>query len=34
VEGPINPQLPASILRGHPRVTVLLDRAAGSKLSR
>jgi len=34
VEGPISPRLPASILRGHPRVTVLLDRAAGSKLSR
>lgn len=33
VEGPINPKLPASILRGHKQVTVLLDRAAASKLS-
>ena len=34
VEGPISPRLPASILRGHREVTVLLDRAAASKLSR
>ncbi|HPY94445.1 MAG TPA: glucosamine-6-phosphate deaminase, partial [Clostridia bacterium] len=33
VEGSITPQVPASILRGHPRVTVLLDRAAASLLS-
>ena len=33
VEGPITPRLPASILRSHPSVTVLLDRAAASKLS-
>ena len=33
VEGPITPQVPASILRGHPRVTVLLDRGAASALS-
>lgn len=33
VEGPITPRLPASILRSHPSVTVLLDKAAASKLS-
>ena len=33
VEGPITPRLPASILRSHTSVTVLLDKAAASKLS-
>lgn len=33
VEGDIDPQVPASILRAHKDVTVLLDRAAASKLS-
>ena len=34
VEGPITPRLPASILRSHPSVTVLLDKAAAGKLTR
>ncbi len=34
VQGPIDPQCPASILQTHPRVTVLLDRAASVALSR
>ncbi|NLX82637.1 MAG: glucosamine-6-phosphate deaminase [Clostridiales bacterium] len=34
VNGPITPQLPASILRSHQSVTVLLDQAAASKLGR
>lgn len=34
VEGPITPGLPASILRTHPRVTVLMDRGAASLLTR
>lgn len=33
VEGPITPELPASILQQHPRVTLLLDTAAASLLS-
>ena len=32
LKGPITPRLPASILRGHANVTVLLDRGAASKL--
>ena len=34
VEGPISPDVPASILREHPNVTLLLDEAAASQLSR
>lgn len=30
--GPVTPQVPASILRYHPNVTVLIDQAAASKL--
>ena len=33
VEGLITPKLPASFLQVHPRVTVMLDRAAASRLS-
>ena len=33
VEGPITPDLPASILREHPQVTLLLDEAAASLLA-
>lgn len=32
VKGPVTPKLPASILRFHPRVTLLLDEAAAAKL--
>lgn len=32
VQGEITPRLPASILRAHPAVTVLLDKGAGSLL--
>lgn len=32
IKGPITPRVPASILRGHARVTVMLDRAAAAKL--
>lgn len=32
VEGDITPQVPASILRAHKDVTILLDRAAASKI--
>ncbi len=32
VNGPVDPQVPASILRMHKEVTVLLDREAASKL--
>ncbi|MFT8869608.1 glucosamine-6-phosphate deaminase [Liquorilactobacillus nagelii] len=34
VEGPVTPDCPASILQQHPDVTVILDQAAVSKLSR
>jgi glucosamine-6-phosphate deaminase len=34
IEGLISTQLPASILQVHPRVTVMVDRAAGRLLSR
>lgn len=34
VQGPIDPQCPASVLQVHPDVTVLLDRAAAVALSR
>ena len=34
VLGPIDPQCPASILQTHPRVTIILDRAAAVALSR
>ena len=34
VEGLITPRLPASFLQVHPRVTVMLDRGAASRLSR
>jgi len=33
VEGPITPDVPASILRQHPRTTLYLDRPAASRLS-
>ena len=32
VEGPVTPDLPASILQRHPDVTLLLDKAAAAKL--
>lgn len=32
VKGPVNPQLPASILQLHPDVTLVADKAALSKL--
>ena len=32
LEGPIGPDAPASLLRGHPCMTVLCDRAAGARL--
>ena len=32
LEGPITPQMPASILRQHPEVTVFLDREAAGEL--
>ncbi len=34
VEGPITAMVPASALQFHPRATILLDDAAGSKLTR
>lgn len=34
VEGPISPQLPASILRQHPRTTLFLDHDSASLLER
>lgn len=34
LEGPVTPRCPASFLSLHPRVTVLLDRAAASELSK
>jgi glucosamine-6-phosphate deaminase len=33
VEGPITPDVPASILRQHPRTTLYLDRPAASRLA-
>ncbi|HKV24374.1 MAG TPA: 6-phosphogluconolactonase [Candidatus Acidoferrum sp.] len=33
LEGPVDPQVPASILRTHPRVTLYLDRESASLLS-
>ncbi|WP_127942710.1 glucosamine-6-phosphate deaminase [Mycoplasma sp. ATU-Cv-703] len=33
LEGPVSPKVPASVLQRHPDVTVLLDRAAASKLT-
>lgn len=32
-EGPVSPDVPASILREHPNTTLYLDRAAASRLS-
>ena len=32
VTGPVTPQVPASILRTHPHVTILVDKAAGKLL--
>lgn len=32
INGPIDPEVPASILRAHQKVTVLLDKAAASRL--
>lgn len=34
VEGPVTPRVPASALRAHPRVALLLDEAAAACLSR
>ncbi|WP_137602697.1 glucosamine-6-phosphate deaminase [Paucilactobacillus nenjiangensis] len=34
VEGPVTEDLPASILQRHPNVTLILDEAAASKLSK
>ena len=34
VEGPVTPKVPASILQTHPAVTLYLDRASASLLSR
>jgi glucosamine-6-phosphate deaminase len=34
VEGPVTPDVPASILQRHPRATLYLDRAAASLLRR
>jgi glucosamine-6-phosphate deaminase len=34
VEGPVTPDVPASILQEHPRVTVFLDPPAASRLTR
>ena len=33
VEGPITPEVPASILQLHPDVTIVADEAAAAKLS-
>ncbi|MFK8111090.1 MAG: glucosamine-6-phosphate deaminase [Rubripirellula sp.] len=33
VEGPITPDVPASILRNHPAATLIVDRAAAGELS-
>jgi len=32
-EGPLSTELPASLLRGHPRLTIICDRAAASRLA-
>lgn len=32
LEGPVTPAVPASLLRGHPRLTVVCDRAAAAQL--
>lgn len=34
LEGPVTPDLPASILQLHPNLTVMLDRAAAANLTR
>lgn len=34
IEGPVTNEVPASILQEHPNVTILLDQAAASKLSK
>lgn len=34
IEGPVTNEVPASILQNHPNVTILLDQAAASKLSK
>ena len=34
VEGPVTPDVPASILQQHPQVTLFLDQAASSRLSK
>jgi len=34
IEGPITPELPASVLQLHPDVTIILDEAAASLLSK
>lgn len=33
VEGPVTPDVPASVLQNHPNVTVIVDEAAASKLN-
>ena len=33
VEGPVTPDVPASVLQNHPNVTVIVDQAAASKLN-
>ena len=32
LEGPVTPEVPASVLRLHPDITVIADRAAASRL--
>ena len=32
VDGPVTPEVPASILQRHPNVTVIVDEAAAAKL--
>jgi glucosamine-6-phosphate deaminase len=34
LEGPVTPQVPASILQQHPRATIYLDPPAASKLKK
>ena len=33
VEGPVTPDVPASVLQNHPNVTVIVDKEAASKLN-
>ncbi len=34
IEGPVSEMLPASILQRHPHVTIILDEAAASRLTK